>query len=233
MNMTSNKSTKPREAPKKATVKQPRHLRRFITEEDISNLSEISLKKRRQIIEAAIECFLELGYQGTSMNAVAARANVIKQTIYTHFIDKETLFKSVIQSVTLDYVRSELDSPKMANKSARDRLLKIAQTILLRHQDPRYQKFYRTMIGEVERFPELAEAFTEATVKPGIKLVANLLKNKKEFVFSDPEAFARIFVGALVNFCMQQYTLRGKLFFPFDQKRILKEIMRLVDLHCC
>lgn len=198
---------------------------------DISKLSEISIKKRQQIIDAAIECFLELGYKGTSMNAVAEHARVTKQTIYSHFKDKENLFKSVIQSVTLDYVRSEINSPKMANKSSRAMLLKIARTIIARHEDPRYKRFFRTMVGEAGRFPELAQVFIEATVKPTISLVTSLLSNKDEFDIPDPNAFARVFMGTLINYCMQQNILRARQFFPFDQKRIIAEIMRLVDLH--
>jgi TetR/AcrR family transcriptional regulator of autoinduction and epiphytic fitness len=229
--MASSKKIAFKSRQDKDRIKHKPNFESYPLKEDISKLSEISLKKRRQIINAAIECFLELGYQGTSMNAVAERAQVIKQTIYSHFDDKETLFKSVIQAVTLDYVRNELDSPNMTNKSSTAKLSKIAETILKRHEDPRYQKFYRTMIGEIGRFPELAELFIEATVKPGTILVTSLLSNKSEFRIIDPEAFARVFVGSLINYCMQQYTLRGKEFFPFDQKRILKEIMRLVSLH--
>src|SRR5277367_6123476 len=105
---------------KTTSAAQPkRQLRRFLTDEAVSNLSEMSRRKRSQIIDAALECFLELGYQGTSMNAVAERACVIKQTIYSHFANKEALFRSVIQASTLDYVRNELQSPSMKNKSSR------------------------------------------------------------------------------------------------------------------
>lgn len=48
-------------------------------------------------MDAAEAYFLELGYMGTSMEAVAQAAQVSKLTIYSHFGDKETLFKSVIE----------------------------------------------------------------------------------------------------------------------------------------
>ena len=39
------------------------------------------------------------------MNLVAERAGVIKQTIYSHFKDKESLFVGVIGSLTIDHVQ--------------------------------------------------------------------------------------------------------------------------------
>ena len=202
-----------------------------MTDDAVKNLPETSLRKRQQIVDAALECFVDLGYQGTSMNAVAERAGVIKQTIYSHFADKEALFKQVIQSATVDFVQQALASPSMAKKSPRDRLLKIAQTMLSRHQDPQYGKFFRVIIGEAGRFPGLAQLFTETTVVPGIELVASMLRDKAEFDIEDPEAFARIFMGTVINYCTQQNILRGKEFAPFSQERLLTELMRLVDMH--
>jgi AcrR family transcriptional regulator len=219
----SAKNRKPKPAAK-------RQLPKFFTKDAESKLSETSLRKRTQIIQAAIECFVELGYEGTSMNTVAERAEVIKQTIYSHFENKEQLFKSVIQSVTVDIVRGELSAPIAANMSARDKLLLIMETILKRHEDPHYSKFFRTIMGETGRFPELAKVFTEATIKPGTELVSVIFADKSEFDVPDPEAFARVFMGTIINYCMQQHVLRNAEFFPFDKTRIISELMRLVDL---
>src|SRR5437870_1635054 len=41
-----------------------------------------SIRKRRAIVEAAEEVFLSNGYVGTSMDEIAARASVSKQTVY-------------------------------------------------------------------------------------------------------------------------------------------------------
>src|SRR5437868_4161514 len=98
--------SKNNQAPPKLNTNR-RQLRRFLTDEDVNSLPKHSLRKRQQIIDAAFECFLELGYEGTSMNAVADRAGVIKQTIYSHFNSKECLFQNVIKQATIDFVRRE------------------------------------------------------------------------------------------------------------------------------
>src|SRR5437868_81719 len=51
-----------------------------------------SARKRRAIMEAATTLFLRNGYQGTSMDDIAAAAAVSKQTVYKNFGDKGRLF---------------------------------------------------------------------------------------------------------------------------------------------
>src|SRR2546423_228720 len=55
-----------------------------------------SERKRAAILAAATEVFLEKGYPGTSMDEIAALAEVSKQTVYKHFADKERLFSEIV-----------------------------------------------------------------------------------------------------------------------------------------
>jgi TetR/AcrR family transcriptional repressor of mexJK operon len=54
--------------------------------------------KRAAILEAAQRLFMRNGYDGSSMDAIAAEAGVSKLTVYSHFTDKETLFSFAVQS---------------------------------------------------------------------------------------------------------------------------------------
>ncbi len=165
------------------------------------------------------------------MNMVAERAGVIKQTIYSHFQDKQSLFREVIASLTVDYVQNALQKPELIDKPLPAVLRKIAETILARHQDPRHIRFVRTMIGEAERFPELAKLFTDATVRPVLSLIVERIKNQTTYKFDDPEAFARVFIGTIVNHCLQQHILHGKELLPFDSVRLVDELVAIVELH--
>lgn len=55
--------------------------------------------KRAAILQAAQLLFLRSGYEGTSMDAIAAEAGVSKLTVYSHFTDKETLYAAAIRAV--------------------------------------------------------------------------------------------------------------------------------------
>jgi TetR/AcrR family transcriptional regulator, regulator of autoinduction and epiphytic fitness len=53
-------------------------------------------RKRAAVIVAAIEEFLAAGFDGTSMDRIAARASVSKRTVYNHFPSKEALFAAIL-----------------------------------------------------------------------------------------------------------------------------------------
>jgi AcrR family transcriptional regulator len=54
-------------------------------------------RRRPQILDAALELFLEHGYEGTSMQALADRAGVTKPVIYSAFESKDALFRALLE----------------------------------------------------------------------------------------------------------------------------------------
>lgn len=58
--------------------------------------NKIVSPKRDAIVAAAKELFLEQGFGDVSMDAVAAKAEVSKPTVYSHFENKAQLFESTM-----------------------------------------------------------------------------------------------------------------------------------------
>ncbi len=56
--------------------------------------------KRQAILAAASRLFMEQGYAGASMDAIAAAAGVSKLTVYSHFGDKEGLFHAAVRATS-------------------------------------------------------------------------------------------------------------------------------------
>jgi len=54
--------------------------------------------KRQQILNAAIQLFTEQGFAATSMELIAKNADVSKQTVYSHFGNKDELFSASIEN---------------------------------------------------------------------------------------------------------------------------------------
>jgi AcrR family transcriptional regulator len=53
-------------------------------------------RRRPQVLDAALELFLEHGYDGTSMQAVADQAGVTKPVVYACFAGKDELFRALL-----------------------------------------------------------------------------------------------------------------------------------------
>ncbi len=53
-------------------------------------------RKREAILRAAVAEFREFGFAGTSMDRIAATAEVSKRTVYNHFSSKDELFAAIL-----------------------------------------------------------------------------------------------------------------------------------------
>lgn len=69
-------------------------------------------------MDAASDLFLARGLKTTSMDAVAKKAGVSKQTVYSHFKNKKELFREVIQTKVESYGFAEAALP--ANQDLRE-----------------------------------------------------------------------------------------------------------------
>src|SRR5262245_52983757 len=53
-------------------------------------------RRRPKVLDAALGLFLEHGYEGTSMQAIADRAGVTKPVVYACFPGKDELFRALL-----------------------------------------------------------------------------------------------------------------------------------------
>ena len=109
---------------------------------------------RSRLIQAATEVFIEEGYRA-SIERVAMRASVARQTLYNHFPSKADLFGEVIKQVTAALLVT-LDGK---TESLRERLLRFGIAFRTKALSAEGLGFYRALLAESKRFPELAATF--------------------------------------------------------------------------
>ncbi|XGV96524.1 MAG: TetR/AcrR family transcriptional regulator [Leptolyngbya sp. BL-A-14] len=206
----------------KDTVFQPEEVSTF-EPESLSTTNQ----KREQILQGAMQVFLQSGYAGTSMDRVAAEAGVAKQTIYSHFQDKEGLFKALMEQVTLDRFRSVFCLEAFDGDPAL-RLRQLAETYLTKVADQNYLSLTRIIIGESERFPQLARLWTRTVIQRGRGLLSSYFDAHPELGITDSEAMAHIFFGTLVSFVLTQEMLYGKEMMPMARDRVVDSLIDLI-----
>ncbi|KLJ02529.1 hypothetical protein WQ56_03150 [Luteimonas sp. FCS-9] len=84
------------------------------------------LAKRAAILEAAERMFLQQGYEGVSMDQIAAEAGVSKLTVYSHFGDKDTLFTEAAAAYCEQQMPASVFEPAPGTP-LRQRLLEVAE----------------------------------------------------------------------------------------------------------
>jgi TetR/AcrR family transcriptional repressor of mexJK operon len=109
---------------------------------------------RSRLIQAATEVFIDEGYRA-SIERVAVRAGVARQTLYNHFPSKAELFGEVIKQVTAALLIA-LDGN---DQGLRERLLRFGIAFRAKALSAEGLGFYRALIAETKRFPELAATF--------------------------------------------------------------------------
>ncbi|MGF3055485.1 TetR/AcrR family transcriptional regulator [Microbacterium sp. YY-01] len=123
--------------------------------------SHLRERKRDAILDAARTVFFSNGYLGTSMDAIAAAATVSKQTVYNHFGDKRSLFEQLLarDMGQSDHTVQTLVDQVDAAAPLQSQLVQIAHVYLRSVLQPHLLRLRRLVIGEAERFPELAVAW--------------------------------------------------------------------------
>ncbi|MFZ1392197.1 MAG: TetR/AcrR family transcriptional regulator, partial [Dokdonella sp.] len=84
------------------------------------------LEKRAAILQAAKQLFPEHGFDGTSMDTIAALAGVSKLTVYSHFVDKERLFIEAVREKCAEQMPFELFDVDVSGP-IREQLMAIAR----------------------------------------------------------------------------------------------------------
>jgi AcrR family transcriptional regulator len=121
----------------------------------MSALLEIDLSdSRARLIQAAAEVFVEEGYQA-SVERIATRAGVARQTLYNHFPCKADLFREVVSQATAALLIT-LDADRL---SLRERLLRFGVMYRNKLLSAEGLGFFRILAAETVRFPELAASF--------------------------------------------------------------------------
>lgn len=117
--------------------------------------------KRQQVLEAAGELFIALGYGKVSMEAVAKQAQVSKATLYAHFPSKDVLFATIVGDACARNALGDNSFPEQVDDIAAA-LRQIGLRLLSFLMLDRTMAIYRVTIAESARFPELGEAFLAA-----------------------------------------------------------------------
>jgi TetR/AcrR family transcriptional repressor of mexJK operon len=181
-------------------------------------------RKRSAITEAATELFLRNGYRGTSMDEIAAAAEVSKQTVYKQFADKEQLFCHVVEAL----VRAASDPVYEAVRELEFtgdiemELLAVARRQLELVLEPQLMQLRRLVIAEATRFPQLGQVFFDQGPRRTIEAFTDAIGQLGErgvLRIDDPAVAATQFNWLVMGEALNQAMLLG-LAQPPDPKEL-------------
>jgi len=117
-------------------------------------------ERRKQILDAALHCFLQFGYSKTTLDDVAKKANLSRPLIYLKFKSKQDLLSGLYVDLMEDALK-ESEKILKSKIPTREKLVKISETITVRSWEkivghPLTMEFYALC---QQQFPPQTEKF--------------------------------------------------------------------------
>jgi len=187
-----------------------------------------STEKQRQILMAASCLFLRQGFSATSMDNVAKEASVSKQTVYSHFKNKDALFSAVIALKCQQYQMDE-EHILQCQRSLREVLLLIGEQFVRLLHDDEVIAMYRVVMGEVSANIHVAELFYEAGPKRAMLMLKDYLLQQQELVV--PEARLKHLVMVFFNMLKGEHHMKSLMGLPgeLSASEQAEFVVRVVD----
>ena len=113
-------------------------------------------RKREAIVQAAIAEFRANGFEVTSMDKIAALAEVSKRTVYNHFPSKEELFSEILQQLWISSA-DRLDMTYHPERPLRDQLQELLVAKMQMLADSNFLDLARVAIAATIHSPERAQ----------------------------------------------------------------------------
>ncbi|HEY0264264.1 MAG TPA: TetR/AcrR family transcriptional regulator [Granulicella sp.] len=156
-------------------------------------------EKRQAAIDAAMEAFLEHGYERASLQQIASRANVSTATLFKRFPTKAALLEAIVH----DFWSEDAEIGRMPPAGdPRAGLRRIGMDFAALVRQPRMIAFSRLLIAEAPRFPELARMMLENGKMPYIQRVSEYLKGETaagRLRIEDTQRAARQFLAMIAD----------------------------------
>ena len=164
-------------------------------------LDESRLKpkaKEQEVLDVATEYFLQHGYRGASINAMARSSGISKESIYRYFSSKQQLFEAVIGRELIEYRRNlhRLDAT-LRSMDLRAALTTVSETILAIITTDRTLALRRLIFDEATRSPEVGQHYYKIGANQAYTVLQSVLDTHAHESDFDVPTLARHFLAML------------------------------------
>ncbi len=198
--------------------------------QDVKPGRPTDLAKREAILRTAGRSFFDVGFAATSIEQVAADANVSKVTVYNHFGDKRGLFTAAVEA-ECERLRDHSSIAPAEGADLRARLTAIGEAMSAFLSRPEMVQFERRIAAETEQEPAIGEAFLAAgphRMKAGFAALLAAMNAAGEVAIDDPDLAAEQFAAM----CKGMGDLDRRFGMPKDEKRDRERIDGAVEVFC-
>ena len=130
----------------------------------------------QELLDAALDLFVEKGFAATRSEEVASRAGVSKGTLYLYYPSKEELLKEVIRHNVVNQIAEGMEIVRAFEGSSSELLGNVLRLWWERVGETRASGILKLMMSEVRNFPEIAQFWIDEVISPAHGMVAELVQ---------------------------------------------------------
>ena len=183
-----------------------------------------------EIVAAALELFVEGGYEATKLADVARHAGVTKGTLYLYFDSKEALFKAVVRETIVPVIAQGEALARSFAGSARELLEQLIREYWRLVGETSLAGIPKLMMAEAATFPELTRFYYEEVVSRGHRLMAGVIERgikSGEFRSVDVMLAAKLAMSPLMHAVMARRAFAACMPEGFDVRAYLDTHIQL------
>ena len=129
-----------------------------------------------ELLDAALDLFVEKGFAGTRAEEVATRAGVSKGTLFLYFQSKEELFKAVVRENISGRFKEWNEEFETFEGTASEMLAYCMAVWWERVGATRASGITKLMMSEAGNFPEIAAFYQTEVIQPGQALIRRIMQ---------------------------------------------------------
>jgi AcrR family transcriptional regulator len=164
----------------------------------------------QELLEAAIDLFVERGYAATRLEDVARRAGVSKGTLYLYYENKEELFKAVVRGSIVPVIGEAEASVAGFEGHSADLLRHLIHSWWQRLGATKVSGIIKLVTAEAGNFPELAKFYQEEVINRGTRATASMLERgiaRGEFRPIDVNLMTQVLVAPMLSLIMWRHSV--------------------------
>lgn len=163
-----------------------------------------------ELLQAALDLFVEKGYAGTSVELVARHAGVSKGTLFRYFNSKEELFKAVVRdNISGRFTQWSAEIDQFTGSTA-DLVRYSLQQWWERMGTTQASGITKLVMTESALFPEIADFYRQEVIEPGNRLIRRLLQrgaDRGEFRAVDPDYGIYALIAPMIFLIMWKHAM--------------------------
>jgi len=163
----------------------------------------------QELLDAALDLFVEKGFAATRSDEVARRAGVSKGTLYLYYPSKEELFKAMVRQNLSALIAEGVELASQFEGPSAELLKLLLTTWWQRVGSTRAAGIHKIVIAEVRNFPELAQFYADEVINPADRLFSDAVQrgiDRGEFRPLPVHAVSHALIAPLIFLSLHQHS---------------------------